>query len=125
MQAEADSSSSGMEENGTIEPLGDDDLSEGAGETTSDYDESEGETTFGSLTSSVSGHVWEYGRYATGALPTSFTGVLNHTPQAVPCFPIREVPYSERRGRVQTRVAAANDAERPLERQAVHGADRG
>jgi hypothetical protein len=51
-----------MEEDGIIEPLGDDDLPEAAREVTSDYDPSEEETTFGSLTSSVSGHVWEYGR---------------------------------------------------------------
>ncbi|KAK4121743.1 S-adenosyl-L-methionine-dependent methyltransferase [Parathielavia appendiculata] len=51
-----------MEEDGIIEPLEDDDLPEAAREVTSDYDPSEEETTFGSLTSSVNGHVWEYGR---------------------------------------------------------------
>ncbi|KAK4241939.1 S-adenosyl-L-methionine-dependent methyltransferase [Achaetomium macrosporum] len=51
-----------MEEDGIIEPLGDEELPEAGREVTSDYDPSEEETTFGSLTSSVSGHVWEYGR---------------------------------------------------------------
>ncbi|KAK3292231.1 S-adenosyl-L-methionine-dependent methyltransferase [Chaetomium fimeti] len=51
-----------MEEDGIIEPLRDDDLPEAAREVTSDYDPSEEETTFGSLTSSVGDHVWEYGR---------------------------------------------------------------
>jgi hypothetical protein len=51
-----------MEEHGIIEPLGDEDLPEGAREVTSDYDPSDEETTFGSVTSSVGGHVWEYGR---------------------------------------------------------------
>ncbi|KAL2016043.1 hypothetical protein VTK56DRAFT_4333 [Thermocarpiscus australiensis] len=54
-----------MEENGIIEPLTDDtddDALRGEREVTSDYESSEPESTFGSLTSSVSGHVWEYGR---------------------------------------------------------------
>ncbi|KAH6631588.1 S-adenosyl-L-methionine-dependent methyltransferase [Chaetomium tenue] len=51
-----------MDEDGVIEPLVDDDLVEAAREVTSDYDPSDGETTFGSLTSSVGEHVWEYGR---------------------------------------------------------------
>ncbi|KAL2130621.1 hypothetical protein VTI74DRAFT_6148 [Chaetomium olivicolor] len=51
-----------MEEHGTIEPLGDDEVPQGAREVTSDYDPSDAETTFGSLSSSVGGHVWEYGR---------------------------------------------------------------
>ncbi|KAH6856815.1 S-adenosyl-L-methionine-dependent methyltransferase [Chaetomium sp. MPI-CAGE-AT-0009] len=51
-----------MEEDGIIEPLTDDDLPQADGDVTSDYDPSDGETTFGSLTSSVGGHVWEYGR---------------------------------------------------------------
>ncbi|KAK4145804.1 S-adenosyl-L-methionine-dependent methyltransferase [Dichotomopilus funicola] len=49
-----------MEENYIIEPLEEDDELVAGG--TSDYASSDGETTFGSLTSSVSGHVWEYGR---------------------------------------------------------------
>jgi hypothetical protein len=64
MQGEADNFPAAMEEDGIIEPLEDDVLPEAAREVTSDYDPSEEETTFGSLTSSVSGHVWEYGRYA-------------------------------------------------------------
>lgn len=52
-----------MEEHGIIEALEDGELPEEGHEATSDYDPSEGETTFGSVTSSVSGHVWEYGRY--------------------------------------------------------------
>ncbi|KAK4165252.1 S-adenosyl-L-methionine-dependent methyltransferase [Cladorrhinum sp. PSN259] len=50
-----------MEENGIIEALPDD-ASDNWGEGTSDYDESVAETTFGSLTSTVTGHIWEYGR---------------------------------------------------------------
>ncbi|KAK3991297.1 S-adenosyl-L-methionine-dependent methyltransferase [Cladorrhinum sp. PSN332] len=50
-----------MEENGIIEALPDD-ASEHWDEGTSDYDPSVAETTFGSLTSSVTGHIWEYGR---------------------------------------------------------------
>lgn len=65
MQGEADNSAAGMEENGVIEPLDDEELPDGARDVTSDYDPSEEETTFGSVTSSVGGHVWEYGRYAT------------------------------------------------------------
>lgn len=63
MQGEADSSpAAGMEETGFIEPLGDEDLPEAAHDVTSDYDPADGETTFGSVTSSVGGHIWEYGR---------------------------------------------------------------
>lgn len=51
-----------MEENGVIEALADDDLHEAGEDITSDYEPSEGGTTFGSLTSSVNDHVWEYGR---------------------------------------------------------------
>ena len=53
-----------MEESGFIEPLTDtdEDLPELGEEITSDYEPSEDGTTFGSLTSSVTGHVWEYGR---------------------------------------------------------------
>lgn len=58
MQA-AGTSGTGMEENGVIEPLPDEEFGR---EVTSDYDPSDTETTFGSLTSSVTGHVWEYGR---------------------------------------------------------------
>lgn len=53
-----------MEESGFIEPLTDTDeeLPDLGEEITSDYEPSEDGTTFGSLTSSVTGHVWEYGR---------------------------------------------------------------
>ncbi|GAB1318739.1 S-adenosyl-L-methionine-dependent methyltransferase [Madurella fahalii] len=50
-----------MEEHVIIEPLTDED-SETGREETSDYEPSEPESTFCSLTSSVSDHVWEYGR---------------------------------------------------------------
>jgi hypothetical protein len=62
MQEATGSSPAGMEEDGIIEPLPDEELPEAGREVTSDYDPSDEETTFGSLTSSVSGHVWEYGR---------------------------------------------------------------
>jgi hypothetical protein len=72
MQGEADSAPSGMEEDdGVIEPLTDDDMPEGGGDVTSDYDPSDVETTFGSLTSSVNDHVWEYGRYVHSGFPSS------------------------------------------------------
>ncbi|KAL1843356.1 hypothetical protein VTJ49DRAFT_1943 [Mycothermus thermophilus] len=48
-----------MEENNLIEPLPDEEMHD---EITSDYDSGEAETRFGSVTSSVGGHVWEYGR---------------------------------------------------------------
>jgi hypothetical protein len=60
-----------MDENNFIEPLTEteteDDVSNaempvGAREITSDYDPSDTDTRFGSLTSSVNDHVWEYGR---------------------------------------------------------------
>ncbi|KAL2120411.1 hypothetical protein VTJ04DRAFT_4438 [Mycothermus thermophilus] len=63
-----------MEESIPIEPLTDDDDdvlladndndggSSSRHDTTSDYDSGEEETRFGSVTSSVGGHVWEYGR---------------------------------------------------------------
>lgn len=64
MSGEAASSPPAMEENGIIEPLSEDeDVPQGGREVTSDYDPSEADTIFGSLTSSVGGHVWEYGRY--------------------------------------------------------------
>ncbi|KAK0621562.1 S-adenosyl-L-methionine-dependent methyltransferase [Bombardia bombarda] len=51
-----------MEENSIIEALTDDDMPDYRG-ATSDYDEqSLNESSFGSVTSSVNGHVWEYGR---------------------------------------------------------------
>jgi hypothetical protein len=57
----------GMEESGFIEPLSDEDLLTDEdlaeqGDATSDYEPSEAESTFGSLTESVTEHVWEYGR---------------------------------------------------------------
>ncbi|KAK4191993.1 S-adenosyl-L-methionine-dependent methyltransferase [Podospora australis] len=58
MQREG-ATAAGMEENGVIEALPDDELGR---DVTSDYDPSDSGTTFGSLTSSVTGHVWEYGR---------------------------------------------------------------
>lgn len=60
-----------MDEYNFIEPLTEteteDDVSNaempvGAREITSDYDPSDADTRFGSLTSSVIGHIWEYGR---------------------------------------------------------------
>lgn len=68
----SDGAPSGMEENYVIEPLEEeDDPLAVPPEGTSDYGFSDGETTFGSVTSSVSGHVWEYGRYASpGAAPS-------------------------------------------------------
>lgn len=75
MHKQAGGSPAGMEEDGIIEPLGDEDVPEGAREVTSDYDPSEEETTFGSLTSSVSGHVWEYGRYACLYAPSRSNAV--------------------------------------------------
>jgi hypothetical protein len=66
MQEEAGSSPPGMDEEGVIEPLTDDDATDAAREVTSDYDPSEEDTTFGSLTSSIGEHVWEYGRYVDG-----------------------------------------------------------
>lgn len=67
MQSDAGSPPVVMEENGIIEPLEDEDLPEAGHDVTSDYDPSEEETTFGSVTSSVGGHVWEYGRWVTKA----------------------------------------------------------
>lgn len=78
-----------MEESIPIEPLTDDDDdvlladndndggSSSRHDTTSDYDSGEEETRFGSVTSSVGGHVWEYGRYdydhlLTDQLPSLF-----------------------------------------------------
>ena len=69
MQGDAGSSPAGMEESGFIEPLEEDEdvpEAEAAREVTSDYDPTDDETAFGSVTSSVGGHVWEYGRYVTG-----------------------------------------------------------
>ncbi|KAL2267455.1 hypothetical protein VTJ83DRAFT_4732 [Remersonia thermophila] len=51
--------SSGMEENHLIEALTDEEMQN---EATSDYDPGDEESRFGSVTSSVRGHVWEYGR---------------------------------------------------------------
>ncbi|KAL2258586.1 hypothetical protein VTK26DRAFT_8066 [Humicola hyalothermophila] len=51
-----------MEEDGIIEPLTDGDLTVSTSEATSDYEPSDRGTTFGSLSSSVCDHVWEYGR---------------------------------------------------------------
>jgi len=68
MQGPAGSSPPEMEEHGIIEPLGDDDVPEAAREVTSDYEPSDEETTFGSVTSSVGDHVWEYGRCVSSIL---------------------------------------------------------
>jgi hypothetical protein len=78
MQGDADGSPAGMEESGFIEPLGDDDPpeEEDAREVTSDYDPTDEETPFGSVTSSVGGHVWEYGRYVV-RLPRPMVPVLS------------------------------------------------
>jgi hypothetical protein len=62
-----------MDEDGVIEPLTDDDTADAAREVTSDYDPSEEDTTFGSLTSSIGEHVWEYGRYVDGL---SFAAII-------------------------------------------------
>ncbi|KAK3944876.1 S-adenosyl-L-methionine-dependent methyltransferase [Diplogelasinospora grovesii] len=51
-----------MEESGIIEPIPDEDLPDADQEVTSDYEPSLNGSTFGSLTSSVTDHVWEYGR---------------------------------------------------------------
>ncbi len=69
MQGPAGSSPPEMEEHGIIEPLGDDDVPEAAREVTSDYEPSDEETTFGSVTSSVGDHVWEYGRSVSSPDP--------------------------------------------------------
>lgn len=61
MPDEEASTSGAMEESGIIEPLPDD-APELMDEGTSDYDPSLAETQFGSLTSSVTSHIWEYGR---------------------------------------------------------------
>lgn len=57
-----------MENNSTIEPLPDDD-DDSSRDTmtaaTSDYDPSIAASSFCSVSSSVNGHVWEYGRYVT------------------------------------------------------------
>lgn len=81
MQGGGDSSPAGMEENGIIEPLEDEELPGEAREVTSDYDPSEEESTFGSVTSSVGGHVWEYGRYVT-ALYTHYSNCMLIRPDA-------------------------------------------
>ena len=63
--ADAEGSPGGMEESGFIEPLDDEDVPDDNNDTrevTSDYDPTDEETPFGSVTSSVGGHVWEYGR---------------------------------------------------------------
>lgn len=55
------------QQNNVIEPLTDDSddpsIPDGARDMMSDYEESETESAFGSLTSSINEHVWEYGRY--------------------------------------------------------------
>ncbi|KAK3687552.1 S-adenosyl-L-methionine-dependent methyltransferase [Podospora appendiculata] len=51
-----------MEPNGIIEALTDTDSLEASPSGTSDYESSLNESMFGSLTSSVNEHVWEYGR---------------------------------------------------------------
>ena len=71
MQGDAGSSPAGMEESGFIEPLEEDEdvpEAEAEREVTSDYDPTDDETAFGSVTSSVGGHVWEYGRYVSALL---------------------------------------------------------
>jgi len=50
-----------MEEHGWIEPLPDDEM-DAHHEITSDYEPSLDESVFGSLTSTINEHVWEYGR---------------------------------------------------------------
>lgn len=74
MQAEADGFPPEMEENDTIEPLREGDLFEETRGVTSDFEPSEEESTFGSVTSSVNDHVWEYGRYAAWPLALSSYG---------------------------------------------------
>lgn len=79
MQGDPGTSPAGMEEHGVIEPLGDEDLPGDVRDVTSDYDPSDEETTFGSVTSSVGGHVWEYGRCVCHRLLTPDIRALNVT----------------------------------------------
>lgn len=55
------------QQNNIIEALTDDSddpgIPDGARDVMSDYEESQTESVFGSLTSSINDHVWEYGRY--------------------------------------------------------------
>lgn len=51
---------------GVIEPLAEGEWQSGEDTATSDYDPSIAESRYGSLTSSVNDHVWEYGRCVSG-----------------------------------------------------------
>ena len=62
-------------QNNVIEALTDDsddpNIPDGARDVTSDYEDSQTESVFGSLTSSINEHVWEYGRYYCSRLMLS------------------------------------------------------
>ncbi len=92
MQGDAGSSPAGMEENGFIEPLEEDEdvpEVEATREVTSDYDPTDEETAFGSVTSSVGGHVWEYGR----CVSTPFYSTLLYSPLAPSGLPSNAERY--------------------------------
>lgn len=76
MQAEADNLPPGIpiEESDMAEDHGNDNRREEAGGATSDFEPSSEDTsTFGSVTSSINEHVWEYGRYVRRESLTSFS----------------------------------------------------
>jgi hypothetical protein len=92
-----------MENSSTIEPLPDDadDTSHNTmTAATSDYDPSIAPSSFCSVSSSVNGHVWEYGRYVTLAGLQSFAVtanmILTLAMQTVSDLSLWPLPTSER-----------------------------